>query len=240
VHVPYNLILHNPLDVLQSIDASHLSFALEANEMSNASNPRDLATTFSIDFQYPEEELYISVNLNSSIGGIGAKGGAGILFGVFKFQHLNLYDIITDPSSLTSPLSIASGLYGLEAFIDRLNLGINLTLAQSGKERQVMFESNDNEGFGRILTGYLVPSAKLVQNVINGVKQLYIGARSNATQAWGQDYEYGSSVAQSRYSTELYIAILVAFIGFNACFLFWRGTHNYDYVSQSEASEPSR
>ena len=59
-----------------------------------------------------------------------------------------------------------------------MNIGINISLSESDSVRPVLFESTLDDGFGDIVTGYLMSFTKLTQNVLNGIKEIYAGPNS--------------------------------------------------------------
>jgi len=152
--------------------------------------------------------------MNSSLSDFGGEFGSKILFDIFEYQKINLYDLITDPASMVKPLSTSSGIYDLSAFVEKLNVGINVSLNEKGHDRQVLFESTVEDRFGSLVTGYIISSTKLMQNVLNGMKQLYVGPDSKRP----YDIERGQGIAGSSSEIQWIVFVALLFICVNVYF----------------------
>ena len=60
-----------------------------------------------------------------------------------------------------------------------LNNSINMTLAAGGHTKDIVFKSTNEDNFGSRLTKYLLSSTQVVQNLLNGILQLYFGQKSS-------------------------------------------------------------
>ena len=168
------------VDAFKSIDVDHLDFAIDMNRVNNTTDVGSndtLTSNLQFDLQYPEEELYATITLDSAMKGLIGKGGTKILYDFVKYKGINLYDLVAEPSSILAALSVSSGLYGYAVNIDKMNVGVNVSLVESGIWREVIFASDDTNEFGRRLSGYLLSLATFAQNALNGMKQLYLGGK---------------------------------------------------------------
>lgn len=202
----YFSILTSVLDVLEPVDAIHLDLDARTSISQNATS------IFMMDFQYPNEEIYVSTKLNSSLSGLRGKFGNKLLFNMTQFQSLNLYKLVTDLSSTIAPLSTNSGIFDLAASVKEFNLEVLMSLSHKGEDRQIKFSSSQRDQFSQRITEFLFSSSKVVQNCFNGFKTLYLGAEPIQTNDERRDKKIYTSTMSQQW------IVLLFFIAFNIPF----------------------
>lgn len=135
----------------------------------------DLRVDFTTSFEYPEEEIHASIVMSTVLQGLSGMSGMKVLYNTTQLLAMNLYQILINPFCLGNPLASSSGFYNLGGIVKTLNNSINMTLAAGGHTKDIVFKSTNENNFGSRLTKYLLSSTQVVQNLLNGILQLYFG-----------------------------------------------------------------
>ena len=135
----------------------------------------DLRVDFTTSFEYPEEEIHASIVTSTVLEGLNGMSGMKVLYNTTQLLAMNLYQILINPFCLWNPLASSSGFYKLGGIVETLNSSINVTLSAGGHTKDVAFKSTNEDNFGSRLTKYLLSSTQVVQNLLNGILQLYFG-----------------------------------------------------------------
>ncbi len=216
---------------MKSLDASHVECDFDANGNGTSTQ---LTSVLGFDLDYPQKDLRAAITLHSYLSGLGGRLGSNILFNMTEYMATNLYDMVSGPTkSMLKPLSLSSGMYGIMAFVDDLNVNVNVSLTENKGSREVLFNSTAEDNFGGIVTGYIKSSTKLIQNLLNGMKLIFISSDSNCH----NPQERVRSKVGSSPLTQWIVCIFCVFICVN--FLFY-ATKNRKIRDEVVAIDPTR